>query len=508
MEKKTIIKYLLRYTNHGDFVNAEGGWAFAPSNVALCKYWGKRDPELNLPVTSSLSISLGNRGAFTHIRQQGNEDQYQLNGNSIGADTKFAQRLKKYLDLFRPNSSAFYQVEINSSVPIAAGMASSACGFASIIMALNNLYDWRLSKTDLSILARLGSGSACRSLWDGFVEWKAGEDSNGYDSYAVPIDVLWPEIRIAALLISTGEKSISSTEAMQRTVATSPLYKKWPQTVATDLANIKYAITQKDFNLLGKSAEQNAITMHALMLAAHPPIKYSQAATIEAMKTVWLLRKNGTQVYFTQDAGPNLQLLFLAENEANILPFFSKAELIVPFRSITEEQLVIVDEHDVEQGTGGKLSIHLQGQLHRAFSIFILRKRHGKMEILLQQRSSNKYHSPNLWTNTCCGHPRVGENIVAAAMRRLKEEMGFAVSLSEVGTFRYFAKFSEINLTEHEYDHVLVGYLDRNEFDVNHDEVQNFRWIEMAELEADLNANSPKYTVWLKPALEILKKTL
>lgn len=289
---------------------------FAPTNIALCKYWGKRDQELNLPMTSSLSISLDDKGATTQLQRSTDAyDKVTLNNQVMDLSTPFCQRLFQFLNLFRkPNE--WVDITITTNIPIAAGLASSAAGFASIIKALNEWYQWDLSLKELSILARLGSGSACRSLWNGFVEWQAGEQCDGMDSHGELFHQHWPELCVDIRLTSSKEKTISSREAMQRTIETSPAYQDWPARVKEDLSLIKQAIREKDFILLGKTAEANALMMHATMLTARPAIQYSTAETIAMMQQIWHLRAQGLNVYFTQDAGPNLKLLYLAQDRS------------------------------------------------------------------------------------------------------------------------------------------------------------------------------------------------
>jgi len=307
------------------------GCAFAPSNVALTKYWGKRDTELNLPITASLSISLGDKGAATTIAINDNKrDEVFINGQAVASNSAFYARLSHYLNLFRPPQT-FYKITTKVNIPIAAGLASSACGFASLIKALDDLYDWQLSVQQLSILARLGSGSACRSLLPGFVEWQAGSASDGLDSYAVPIDAPWPSLRIGLLIVDRNPKPLSSTAAMQQTVNTSALYTAWPDKVAADLLTIKQAITAQNFALFGQTAESNALAMHALMQTAWPPINYATPVTLASQKSIWKLREQGLPVYFTQDAGPNLKLLFLAEHEHELTNYFPQCQVISPF---------------------------------------------------------------------------------------------------------------------------------------------------------------------------------
>ncbi len=308
------------------------GEAFAPTNIALCKYWGKRNNEINLPMTASLSVSLGDKGATTKITEiSAPADQIILNQHTIDLTTTFAKRLTGFLDLFRPTPATHYRVETEMNIPVAAGLASSACGFAALVSALDQLYAWQLDSQSLSILARLGSGSAARSLWHGFVEWHEGSAEDGMDSHGALLPEVWPELRVGLHLLNTQQKPLSSREAMQRTVQTSQLYAAWPTQVRHDMQALKHALAVKDFERLGQSAEANALAMHATMISAWPPVMYSQAETLTAMHQIWQLRSQGVAVYFTQDAGPNLKLLFLHHSSAPILAVFPDLQVCKPF---------------------------------------------------------------------------------------------------------------------------------------------------------------------------------
>lgn len=310
--KKDIVNHLLYNKPHMPV--QPSATAFASSNIALCKYWGKRNHELNLPITNSVSISLGQYGTQMTVQQADtNHDVLTINQQQIPDDQTAYQRLHQFLNLFRPHKDFYYAVDSQSTIPIAAGLASSASAFASIVQALDRLHQWQCSQTELSILARLGSGSACRSLWAGFVEWHKGTLANGMDSHGVPLDDHWDALRIALLVFDQHPKKLSSREAMQRTVETSPLYAAWSTCVSQHLAEIKSAIQAKDIVQLGQAVEQNALAMHATMLSSHPSIVYTQPATLAAMQRVWALREEKQPIYFTQDAGPNLKLLFTAE---------------------------------------------------------------------------------------------------------------------------------------------------------------------------------------------------
>lgn len=158
-----------------------------------------------------------------------------------------------------------------------------------------------------------------------------------------------------------------------------------------------------------------------------------------------------------------------------------------------EERVILVNENDEQIGTMPKLEAHEKGVLHRAFSVFIFNE---KNELMLQQRAASKYHSPLLWTNTCCSHQREGESNIKAGKRRLSEEMGFVTELKDVVSFIYKAPFDN-GLTEHEYDHVLVGYYNGKPL-LNKDEVESYKWMTIEAVKADINKHPEIYTEWFK----------
>ena len=158
-----------------------------------------------------------------------------------------------------------------------------------------------------------------------------------------------------------------------------------------------------------------------------------------------------------------------------------------------KEYVILVDTADSELGTMEKMEAHEKAVLHRAFSVFIFNDRG---ELMLQQRAAHKYHSPLLWTNTCCSHQRQGESNIQAGKRRLQEEMGFEVDLEEKFHFVYKAEFDN-GLTEHELDHVMVGYYNEKP-SINPEEVASWRWIDMEVLQKDMKDNPQDYTVWFK----------
>lgn len=162
-----------------------------------------------------------------------------------------------------------------------------------------------------------------------------------------------------------------------------------------------------------------------------------------------------------------------------------------------EEQVVLIDEKDTVLGTMGKMQAHREGVLHRAFSVFVF---NSKGETLLQQRALDKYHSPGLWTNTCCSHPREDESYAEAAHRRIREEMGFDCELKEKFHFIYRADVGK-GLIEHELDHVFIGYFNGTP-NLNPQEVYNYKWISLQDLQKEIFEHPEQYTEWFKIILK------
>jgi diphosphomevalonate decarboxylase len=306
---------------------AEEATASAPVNIALAKYWGKRDEELHLPVTDSFSVAL-DLPTITTVRQALFFDEITLNSTPVPEDSAFYKRCVQFLDLFRPTPSFAFSITTTNTVPTSAGLASSASGFAALTMALNTYFGWNLNHQKLSYLSRLGSGSACRSIYSGFVHWQKGSSPDGKDSYAIPFDDWWSELNLAILMLSSKEKPLSSREAMRLSVETSPVYSLWPDQVENDTKAIMSGIKERDFSAFGQAVERNALMMHATMLTATPAICYWLEETVTSMNMVWQARKNGIEVYFTMDAGPNIKLLFLTQDAQSVLNYFPKARAV------------------------------------------------------------------------------------------------------------------------------------------------------------------------------------
>lgn len=171
--------------------------------------------------------------------------------------------------------------------------------------------------------------------------------------------------------------------------------------------------------------------------------------------------------------------------------------MTIKFLRVVEEKVILVDTNDNPIGLMNKLEAHEKAVLHRAFSVFIL---NDNNELMLQQRAQHKYHSPLLWTNTCCSHQRENETNIQAGTRRLREEMGFETELKEMFHFIYKAPFDN-GLTEHELDHVMIGYYNKMP-DINKDEVESWKWMKIEDVKNDMITNKEQYTIWFKIIFE------
>ena len=276
--------------------------AVAGTNIALVKYWGKRDVALNLPATGSLSLTLDRLGTRTTVAFD----------DGAPADDAATARVSAFLDRVRARAEIARRALVTSdnSVPTAAGLASSASGFAALALAATRAAGLDMPLPELSALARVGSGSAARSIFGGFVEMARGERPDGADAVAsaLPQGDGW-DLRLVVAITALGPKAMGSTAAMTHTARTSPFYDAWIAGVPGDLAAARAAITARDLPALGAVAERSALRMHAAAMAADPAIIYWNPATLAAIARVRALRDAGTPAFFTIDAGPHVKTL-------------------------------------------------------------------------------------------------------------------------------------------------------------------------------------------------------
>ncbi len=295
--------------------------ATANANIALVKYWGKRDSTLILPQNGSISMTCDGLQTTTTVEFSAkcNEDTVMINDEELKKDEK---DILGHVDKIRKIAGVKEKARIvsQSNFPVAAGLASSASGFAALTLATAGAAGLKPGEKELSILARQGSGSASRSIPEGFVEWYRGKKSDGSDSYAESIagKEHWKDFRMIATIVSEGKKKVSSRAGMAQTVENCPYYLGWLETVDEDLEAIRNGIINKDFSVVGRTAEANCLKMHALMMTTKPSIIYWIPATLEVVHSVIQWRDEGLECYFTIDGGPQVKVMCLEKDEKEI----------------------------------------------------------------------------------------------------------------------------------------------------------------------------------------------
>lgn len=290
--------------------------AVACSNIALVKYWGKRDSRLNLPAVGSISITLDALQTVTTVSFSSQLTRDQLILGNSPADEAKTERVSRFLDIIRDlaglNMPAL--VESENNFPTGAGLASSASAFAALALAATSAAGLKMNQAQLSSLARRGSGSAARSVYGGFAEMQKGQLTDGSDACASRLaDEKYWDLNVIVAITSESEKQVGSTGGMDHSASTSPYYKDWLLSSDADLTEMRTAIKSKDFTKLGELSEFSCLKMHAVMLSSRPALIYWNAATMAVMNRVRDLRQRGIPVYFTIDAGPQVKLLTLPE---------------------------------------------------------------------------------------------------------------------------------------------------------------------------------------------------
>lgn len=307
--------------------------ATAHANIALVKYWGKKDPRLRLPYTPSISMTVDQLYTTTYFQvlPQGSKPVFLLGGEK--APDRAAERVFSYVRRLqrRFGLTGSFLIESVNHVPISAGLASSSSAFAALAGAFAGAYELDVDRRELSRMARLGSGSASRSVYGGFAQWLTGDDSES--SYAIPIDEHPSmDLRLLAVQVDVSPKSVSSTEGMRRVVETSPYFPVWVEQTTKACDEMRTAIRNADFTAIGEIAQQNALDMHALNLTARPGFTYFQPDTLRGMRLVEELRSEGVECYFTMDAGSNLKVLVQSVNERTVLGRFREE---LPYAQVT-----------------------------------------------------------------------------------------------------------------------------------------------------------------------------
>lgn len=314
--------------------------AKAPANIAFIKYWGKLDEKLRLPCNDSISMNLSHAFTITTVEfsDKYHKDEFIFMSNVIlgrseattpesdsgqarmtKQDVKEEQRVIKQLDRIRKiaDSKLFAKVVTKNSFPKGTGIASSASGFAALTLAAAAALNLKLSEKELSILARLGSGSACRSIPDGFVEWKSGNTSVESYAYSLFDENYW-DLKDIIVLVSPEEKKTSSSKGHEN-VNSSLFFKTRLANLPDKIKRFKKALQEKNINIFGELLEGEAVELHTIMMTQSPPLFYWNSATMDIIKKVQDWREQGLSVYFTIDAGPNVHLICGKKEEKIVL---------------------------------------------------------------------------------------------------------------------------------------------------------------------------------------------
>jgi len=297
---------------------AAGATALAHANIAFIKYWGNRDDDARLPANPSLSMALEALHTVTTVLFDDRLAQDEVTIDGRPASPAARARVSRQLDLVRRCAGWFAAARVVSrnNFPSGVGLASSASAFAALTLAACAAAGLQLDESQLSALARRASGSACRSVPGGFVEWEMGQDEASSFAHSLAPPDHW-QLYDVIVLVSSSPKPVSSADG-HRLAAGSPLQVARLSAVPGLLAACRQAVLNRDLAALGAIIEQDALLMHAVMLTSQPPLIYWSPATLEVLQAVREWRARGVPTYFTMDAGPNVHLICEAAGAAEV----------------------------------------------------------------------------------------------------------------------------------------------------------------------------------------------
>jgi diphosphomevalonate decarboxylase len=289
--------------------------ARAQPNIALIKYWGKRDTAQNLPAVDSLSLTLSELYTDMQVRFVPSLPADVLEVNGAGAE-HLLPRVSRCLDSVAGSDRPAAEISSTCNFPLGAGLASSSSSFAALVVAAAAASGLERNTAELARLAGQASGSAARSLYPGFVLLRNEDRQVAVQSILAPED--WP-LRVVVAITNPGPKETGSGKAMEISRRTSPFYRRWVEDQAVDLDLALAAITARDFAALGRVAEHNCLKMHSVMWSSRPALVYWNAATVNCLETVRGLQADGVEVFFTIDAGPQVKAVCSPDAEARVL---------------------------------------------------------------------------------------------------------------------------------------------------------------------------------------------
>lgn len=315
------------------------------ANIAIVKYWGKKNKEKMIPATSSISLTLENMYTETEIsfitEEESREklknlneenlivgDLFYLNGELQNKEQR--DKISKVVDLFRENKKQFVKINTRNNMPTEAGLSSSSSGLSATIKACNELFEKNYSRSELAQISKYGSGSSSRSFFGPIAAW----DKDSGEIYEVKTDL---KLAMIMLVLNDEKKIISSRNGMELCMNTSTNFNEWIKQSEIDFINMKEYLKNNDFEKVGILTEENALRMHGTTLTANPPFSYLTDKSREAMEFVKELRKNGEKCYFTMDAGPNVKVLCLEEDLEKLVKIFEKKYKVIVSKTIKIE---------------------------------------------------------------------------------------------------------------------------------------------------------------------------
>ncbi len=318
------------------------------ANIAIVKYWGKKDAKKMIPATSSISLTLNDMFTETEMEFISDEDikisvekemkngdykdkfsnmtdLFYLNGKL--QDSVHTEKISKVVDLFRENRSQKVKISTTNNMPTAAGLSSSSSGLSAVIKACNKLFGKNYTQSELAQISKFGSGSSSRSFFGPIAAW----DKDTGEIYEVRTDL---KLAMIVLVLNENKKEISSRNGMELCAKTSTYFDEWVKQSEIDFVNMKKYLAENNFEKVGILTEENALRMHKTTETANPPFTYFNEKTYEAMDFVKNLRNNGEKCYFTMDAGPNVKVLCLEEDLEKLAGIFGKKYKVIISRSV------------------------------------------------------------------------------------------------------------------------------------------------------------------------------
>lgn len=312
------------------------------ANIAIIKYWGKKDPVKMIPATSSISLTLENLFTETEISFITKEEAIEKTGQAsdllyINGELQNEEQIKKIakvVNLFRDDRSQLVKIDTTNNMPTEAGLSSSSSGLSAAIKACNKLFDKNLSREELAQISKFASGSSSRSFFGPIGMW----DKDTGEVSEVKTDL---KLAMIVLVLNEEKKIISSRKGMALCMETSTSFDEWIRQSEIDFENMKKYLSEGDFSKVGDLTEENALRMHETTKNANPPFTYLTEKSFEAMEYVKELRKQGEKCYFTMDAGPNVKVLCLEEDFERLKDIFGKK-----YKIIASKCKVISDNDD------------------------------------------------------------------------------------------------------------------------------------------------------------------